>query len=231
MKKVILAAILLLLVAGTAHAEQTIGFISVGDTLQGVDGNTVSWSSSDFYTANLQQSSWSLLGGSADVYGLRGLQLYDLSHRGTRGLGVWGRENDEIDSYGSPESIVIAFDQPHYLNSFEVRSLFYEPNLWTSGVEEGNVAFLLGTSVVGQQHLTGTENIQTAGTLGVNSFSYANPYIVDKVIFYVPWGQSYTSGSEFAVAKLGVTAVPEPISTILFLTGGTMLAVRRLRRK
>lgn len=204
-------------------SADTISFVQ---PLQGVDGNTSGWSNNNT-TVNLGVNNWGLLGSAASVNSFGG----NLTHRGTRGLGVFGHEDDEIDSYGNPESIEITFNKPYRLNNLEVRSLFFEPNLWNNGVEEGQVDFYLLGNQVGGQHLVGWEDIRTQGTNGVNSFIYNNPTVIDKLVFYVPTNQTYTHGSEFAVAKLGVTAVPEPISTILFLTGGTVLVVRRLRRR
>lgn len=230
--KIIIILALLSLGGPSINAEETISFINSGESLQGVDGDTSSWSADDG-TVKLKESSWSLLGGEATVFGYRGSSERSLSNRGTRGLGVWGNEKDEIDSYGYyPEKLEITFNnKPYWLNSIEVRSLFYEPNLWENGVEEGQVDFYLSGNKVGEQHFVGWEDIRTTGTKGVNFFSYDNPPVVDKLVFYVPTGESYTRGSEFAVAKLGVTATPEPVSTILFITGGTVLIARRLRKK
>lgn len=224
--------ILFLLLTGTASADQ-ISFIwnPPVDTFQGVDGDTSGWSNNDSMVG-LGTNQWSLLGGTAWVNGYDGASSGTLTQRGTRGLGIWGHENDEIDSYHRVEKIVITFDQPKYLNSFEVRSLFYEPNLLTNGdhKERGVADFYLDGSNIFTQDLVGSEDIRTAGTKGIASYSYDQPYIIDKLVFHVPKDQWYTWQSEFAVAKLDVTAVPEPVSTVLFIMGGSVLAVRRMRK-
>lgn len=188
MGRFFILAVAVILVCGAAHAEQVVNFTnyaSWGETLQGVDGNTSSWSSNNS-TVKLKKSSWSLLNGKASVFGYRGFSERSLSHRGTRGLGVWGNEKDEIDSYGHyPEKIEITFNNmPYWLNSLEIRSLFYEPNLWTPGTEEGHVDFYLSGDKVGEQHFVGWEDIRTSGTKGINSFT-ATPPAVDKLVFYV----------------------------------------------
>lgn len=237
--KITIILVLLNLGGLSINAGETISLINSGESLQGVDGDISLWSTNDS-TKNLWRSNWDLLGGKATVTGYVGPVPWFLSHRGTRGLGVWnffGRENDEIDSKWDcffPERIEITFNnKPYWLNNLEIRSLFYEPNLWRhgSGVEEGHLDFFLKGNKVGEQHFVGWEDIRTLGTKGINYFTYDRPPVVDKLVFYVPTGESYTVGSEFALAKLGVTATPEPVSTILFLTGGAILVARRFRKK
>ncbi len=228
MKRLIILAVSIfaLSLAVPASADQ-ISFIwdtSTGETLQGVDGNTSGWSNGGSNLVNLGTSNWSLLGGTAGVVADDGKIL---TQQGPRGLGIAGGDDWEIDSYNGVEKLEINFNQPTYLNSFEVRSLFHE----NGHNEEGEASFLLGGNNIFTQHLVGVENLATPGTNGVVDYSYAQPYLIDKIVFDVPAGQSYTSWSEFDVAKLNVTAVPEPVSTVLFLTGIVPLAVRKLRRK
>jgi hypothetical protein len=235
-KKILAVFVLfLIMVSRQAKADQ-ISFIwdpAVPETLQGVDSPApTGWSNSDSI-ANLGTNQWSLLNGAASVNAYDGKNNGILTHRGTRGLGIAGHENDEIDSYHRVERLVITFDQPQYLNSFEVRSLFYEPNLLTNGdhKERGVADFYLGDTNIYTQLMIGSEDIRTAGTKGIAPYIYEQPYLVDKLVFHVPKCEWYTWQSEFAVAKLNVTAVPEPVSTVLFITGGAALAVRRLRKK
>ena len=205
---------------------------STGETLQGVDGDTSGWSHNNSMVS-LGTFKWGLLGDTAEVVARVGGSRGILTHRGTRGLGIRGGENDEIDSYyGDVERLVIRFDQPTYLNSFEVRSLFYEDDLLGGDHRERGVAkFWLGGDNIFTQRLVGVENIETPGTKGIVDYSYDTPYLIDKIVFRVPTDRWFTCQSEFSVAKLNVTAVPEPISTVLFLTGGTVLAIRRMRKK
>ena len=85
-----------------------------------------------------------------------------LTHRGTRGLGVLGgSNNDEIDVVGKSESIVVAFNEPRTLCSFEVRSLFNESYQGEQVFEECDVALLLDCVVVQKYHLAGEELIGT----------------------------------------------------------------------
>ena len=65
-----------------------------------------------------------------------------------------------------------------------------------------------------------------------------NPISWDSVkqlgLWNVDAGYLYQSGNPEAgvgTTSFNVTAVPEPISTVLFLTGGTILAIRRMRKK
>ncbi len=52
------------------------------------------------------------------------------------------------------------------------------------------------------------------------------------VLFIIILTLAIVSGNVYArCVNFKVTAVPESVLTILFLTGGTILAVRRLRRK
>jgi len=234
-KKILAVFILfLIMVSAQAKAEQQISFIwdtGVGgtETLQGVDDDTTGWSNNDSMV-KLGASNWSLLGATAEVLARDGGKKGKLTHRGTRGLGIWGGENDEIDSYNDVEKLSIQFGQPTLMKAFEVRSLYYEDDLLKRDHKERGIAnFWLGNSLVFTQQLVGVENIETPGTKGIVDYSYDDPFLFDRVVFNVPKCQWYTYQSEFAVAKL--TTVPEPMSTVLFITGGTILVVRRLRRK
>jgi len=173
----------------------TISFLNE-DSFEGVDSPT-GWSTSDS-EVNLGTNTWSLLGDSADVNGYTNNDPYNLTHRGTRGLGVAGGENDEVDA---PEKIEIVFDSPVLVNAFQVRSLFFNE---TGGVdEEGDVDLYNGGTLVASYHLTAT---QAGGNGILETFGTDDP--VNKIIFYVKGGQSYTSYSEFAVAKARVCPVP-----------------------
>jgi len=169
--------------------------ISFIQPLNGVDGNTSAWSD-DSSTVNLGVDSWSLLGGSATVTGYTNSQSHSLTHRGTRGLGVHGQETDEIDSHDQPEKMIVTFNDPVNVDEFEVRSLFSnEPN----SPEEGNVDLYLGNSLVDSYHLVATDS----GTNGVFNKEISSQ-LVDRIEFYIPENQSYTSFSEYAVAKINV---------------------------
>jgi len=164
------------------------------DDFEGVDSPT-GWSTGDGIVY-LNQSSWSLLGGTAMVYGYKDESPYDLSHRGTRGLGVIAGENDEVDG---PEKIEIVFNEPVLVNMFEVRSLFDE----TTGAEEGIVELYSnsGTNLEATYQLTGVEMTGGNGVLSTLGTNIA----VDKIVFYIPDGYP---DSEFAVAKARVCPVP-----------------------
>ncbi|MDD5736910.1 MAG: hypothetical protein PHH20_01285 [Candidatus Omnitrophica bacterium] len=230
MKKAFILASIILMAAATASADQ-VSFVwnSGGDTIQGVDGDTSWWSNSDSMV-NLNTYYLSLLGGTAEGVGYDGLSNGWLTQRGTRGLGISGSENDEIDSYDKVEKLVFTFDAPVYMNSFEVRSLYYESSLLTNGdhKERGVANFYLNSDSVFSQCLIGSENI-TAGGDGIAGYSY-DPFLIDKIVFNVPANKWYTYQSEFSVAKLDVTTAPEPVSTVLFVLGGTVLLARRMRK-
>jgi len=168
-----------------------ISFLS-GDSFEGVDSPT-GWSTGDGMV-NLGTNTWSLLGGTATVNGYKNGSPYNLTHRGTRGLGVVSGESDEVDG---PERIEIVFDEPVLVNMFEVRSLFIEE----TGTEEGKVQLYNDSDLKKEYQLTGVEATGTNGVLSTLGTDIA----VDKIVFYVPSGYPQ---SEFAVAKARVCPVP-----------------------
>jgi hypothetical protein len=231
MKRALILAFLISIAAATASADQ-VSFVwnSGGDTIQGVDGDTSWWSNSNSMV-NLNTYQLNLLGGTAEAVGYDGFSSGWLTQRGTRGLGIYGSENDEIDSYDKVEKLVFTFDAPVYMNSFEVRSLYYESSLLTNGdhKERGIASFYLDGDNVFTQCLVGSENINAGGD-GLAGYSYSQPFLVDKIVFNVPANKWYTYQSEFSVAKMDVTTAPEPISTVLFISGGAVMLVRRFKK-
>lgn len=168
---------------------------------ENVDDVTSRWSTNNAMTI-LMFSSWSLLRGKAHIYAERE-QLPILTHRGTRGLGVFGSgpdEWDEIDSYQSVESIRITFDVKFILTGIEVRSLFANDAGW-HGTEEGQVQLFLDGSMVYSYHLVGIDDFYASGTHGVLAINIPDTE-VDELVFFIPEDNDYTSESEFAVAKI-----------------------------
>jgi len=123
-----------------------------------------------------------------------------LTHRGTRGLGVLGgSNNDEIDVVCKTELIVVAFDEPQILCSFEVRSLYNESYMGEQVYEECDVALLLGCKLIQKYHLVGEELIGTGnGIAGVSDINQC----FDRIVFYVDRFECYSPYSDFAVAKI-----------------------------
>lgn len=161
------------------------------------------WWSTDDSTVNLCVPDWPLLGGAAGVYAFKDGTPAWLSHRGTRGLGVWGEELDEVDSVSHKETICVDFDAPMCVTRIEVRSLFTDDAGWL-GTEEGQVDLYDGATSVGGYHMVATEPMD--GT-NEGAWSTSVPWTpVTEVRFFVPPGESYSAESEFAVAKVTVCA-------------------------
>jgi hypothetical protein len=221
MKKsiLILIAVFLLLFPLEAQAA-LISFIndpSASESIEGVDILGLDWSDNNT-TKNIMRTSLSLLHNTATLSAYSNNDPWLLTHRGTRGLGILGQEEDEIDSYSNLERIEVSFNNPVYIKSFEVRSLFYEPNLFTPGTEYGQVAFYNGSSNVFTQAMAGIEDIRL-NTKGIVNYTYSNMHLIDKLVFYVPQGQCYTPHSEFALAKIEVCEeVPEPATMFMLFS-------------
>ncbi len=164
------------------------------DDFVGVDSPT-GWST-DTNMVNLGTNHWDLLGGTADVYAYRNGDPGTLTHRGIRGLGVWGKEDDEVDNIDKQEKIVIKFDTPHYLCGFEVRSLYTGegPN---GEPEEGDVKLFLHGAEVGYYHLVAVNGGGPNGILSQN----VPDILVDEIVFYIA-DENYNDWSEYAVARI-----------------------------
>jgi hypothetical protein len=246
MKKVMIIMFLLSCVAFNAGpASAMADLISFVNPLTSID-NTSGWNTAgDPSNGYIMNQSYSLLGGNATVAGyINGSsENVNLSHRPTRGLGVYGGSSgawDEIDgasivgtNASRVETIEITFDKmPYYVNSIEVRSLF---NIDTSNnIEWAAVGFYLENALVGTEYIEGGHDLGT----GTGASTWTGSYEVDKLVFYVPTtaelGSSrdlnYEVGlSDFAVAKLDVTPVPIPGALLLGLIGigATGLKLRR----
>ncbi|MBN2589435.1 MAG: hypothetical protein JXA96_06210 [Sedimentisphaerales bacterium] len=204
----------------TAMSSETISF---ADTIQGVD-SIVGWSSNN-NEVDLSTSSLSLLGGNATL----STSLGDLTHRLTRGLGVAGGENDEVDRVNGIEHIYITFDAiDYYVNSIEVRSLFDQDVTGSPNAEWGAIDFWLNGSVVDTVYLQGNNSV-----LG-DAFWTGPSILVDKLDFYIPASVTDINFnpalSEFAVAKVNVTAIPVPGALFLGLFGLVSLKRLKLRK-
>jgi hypothetical protein len=173
--------------------------ISFVQPLSNVDPDTSGWSNGD-NMVNLNTNHWDLLGGTADVNGHENGNDAILTHRGTRGLGIYGNENDEVDSIDGWEHIDITFDEPRFINMFEVHSLFSGEG--PSGApEQGDVKLYLDDIEVGYYHLAGVEPLGGGNDGDVIQLIYP-AILIDEIMFYIEPTEDYNSWSEFTVAKL-----------------------------
>jgi hypothetical protein len=263
MKKQYLAIVLSLLVAGPVMADE-ISFLS-GDSFAGVDANTSGWST-DGNVTDLNQDSYSLLGGKATITGYQdGATTYDLnspnepvsiSQTGTRGLGIWDDpsstipvENDELDNFGGKETLEIDFTSDYAINYVEVRSLFdsttSNPNTNYLGQptppEQAMIEFYSGATLVKTQFLTGKDLLGIGD--GEQDVTFATPVIADKIVFAVPTsadlGLTFTGPNDpyiftdYAVAKLDVTAITVPLPSTAIAAGplGLILLASRMFKR
>ncbi len=169
-----------------------------GDDFVGVDDPTT-WSTTD-NIVELGISEFEIFGGtgtvSAEINGVDG----DLTHRGTRGLGVYGtgddNEEDEIDyrEVGTQERIYVNLDTPRWLCKFEVRSLF--PGEGAGGEPEvGDVRLWLEGEVVDDFHFE-AESDATVNGVKVVDTGY---YLVDRIMFHI---DEENAESDYSPARL-----------------------------
>jgi len=128
-----------------------------------------------------------------------------LSHRGARGLGVWGGEqSDEIDndtgnaSGGRDEYIQILFDEPVYISSLDVRSLF-DLGEEDDDSEQAEVYLGLNDVQVSINTVLGLQiEMENQSNPGLVTLTYNTLQLADEVILRIPAGNS----SECAFARL-----------------------------
>jgi hypothetical protein len=271
MKRTVWFGLVCALFAAPAMAD-LVSFVD-SHPLAGVDGSpltyggTAAWST-DTTTAQLDPlASYSLLAGHATVSASQSGSPATLSHQLPRGIGVWddpteilpgffveGVEADEIDAHfaGQAEQIQIAFTSPYSINSIELRSLFNMNNLnqgTPTPPEWAAVDFYSNGTKYYTEYLEGQEALGTLN--GVASVSYANPLVVDQLVFRIPlfseilplatWDPNVLASqpldqpilwSDYAVAKLDVTpTVPVPGALMLAGFGAGLVATRLRRRR
>jgi len=161
------------------------------DNFAGVD-DTTGFSTGD-NTVDLKKTAFSILSGQGSVTGFKNGGQGNLTHRGTRGLGVYPGELDEVDE---PERIEITFTKPYLVDYVELRSLFADECNDGGSDEKAHIRYYLAGNLVGSEDPVGVET----GGNGTWSKSYASPIAADKVVFYA----EDDGCSEFAVAKLGL---------------------------
>lgn len=224
-KKIIAIIIMLMLIFTVFVIIEEITIACRPDPYEKLDCSI--WSTDDTIV-NLNVSSWSLLNGKAIVIANKiipspdcicdclqdcnyidcncccNIEPANLTHRGTRGLGVEGSQEDEVDSVNRMEFIEISFEEPQMLHYFEVRSLFNETYQGRTVVEEGDVNLYLGRELVHHFHFMGIEKIGSGnGIVVFPPYSAAyNNFVFDRVKFYVCPLSHYSVYSEFAVAKI-----------------------------
>ncbi len=220
-KKIIAIIIMLMLIFTVFVVIEEIAIACRPDPYEKRDCSI--WSTDDTMV-NLRVSSWSLLNGKAIVTGNRIIPSPDcicdcnyidctcccnaepanLTHRGTRGLGVEGLEQDEIDSVNRMEFIEISFEEPQRLRYFEIRSLFNESYQGRMVNEEGDANIYLETELVHHFHFIAKEKIGSGnGVVVYPPYSAVeNNFIFDKIKFYVCPNNHYSIFSEFTVAKV-----------------------------
>ena len=127
-----------------------------------------------------------------------------LTHRGTNGLGVGNNFDDCMDTIDGRDYIIISFDRPQRLVSFEIRSLFIEKHDDTDFVEEGFADLLLGRTLVQRYRFTATE-LEGSGDGRVivsEDISDNKVLFFDQIVFHANTSECLISSSDFAVAKL-----------------------------
>ncbi|MHC5061270.1 MAG: hypothetical protein ACYTFK_09335 [Planctomycetota bacterium] len=236
-KQLILISILLGSIASIAQAAPTVSFLAE-DGLIGVDGASIPPWSADNSTVNLGTSSWSLLGGEAVIKGFSNGSLNNLTHRGFRGVGVAGQENDEVDFHNNPEAITIEFlARDYFVNSLEVRSLFDPDTGWVGNEEKGAIDFYLDGTLFYTEFLSGEEELNGTN-VGSVAVEYDTPKLVDKLVYYIPTkdaGGNFLdpttiARSEFAVARLDVSPIPAPSAILLGSLGVSIVGWLKRRR-
>jgi len=186
--------------ARLGDCEKVISFLeedATGGQMLGVTDDTSGWSH-DSSLVNLGVDHIDLDIGDAYAYENGGTDIF--SHRGTRGLGCLGEEDDEVDCVDETERIEILFDKPEYLNRFEIRLLF-NPDTGAFA-EVADVDLYLDGVCVKQYDLVGQEDLSAPGTDGDVVVEIDPEILVDKIVFYVDQNKDWSEKSEFSVARI-----------------------------
>ncbi|MEF8849135.1 MAG: hypothetical protein V5A68_08410, partial [Candidatus Thermoplasmatota archaeon] len=186
--------------ASTDCSPRLISFLeedASGGQMKGVTDDTSGWSH-DGGTKNLGVQKINLTVGTAYAYENGCDDIF--SHRGTRGLGCWGEENDEVDCIDLTERIEIEFDQDEYINKFEIRSLFYKD---TGDFKEvADVDLYLDGNLIEEYDLEGQQPLSDPNNNGVVEVTIDPAKKIDKMKFYVDQSKTHSTESEFAVARI-----------------------------
>jgi len=184
--------------ATLGQCEMVISFLEEDATngqMLGVTDDTSGWSHGDG-TVNLGVQHINLDLGDAYAYENGATDIF--SHRGTRGLGCYGAENDEVDCVDNTERIEIKFDKPQFINGFEIRSLFNHDT--ENFGEVADVDLYLGGILKKEYDLVGIETL--GGNDGDVKVDIDPEILIDKIVFYVDDTKDWSERSEFAVARI-----------------------------
>ncbi|MFH1413952.1 MAG: PEP-CTERM sorting domain-containing protein [Candidatus Omnitrophota bacterium] len=220
MKKLLIVGLVGIFVLGASGLANA-ALVSFVDPFSGAD-TTSGWSNSDA-TTTLSYSSFTILEGLGTVTAYLGDSLRNLTHRATRGLGVTGGEDDEVDYRPgrAQERIEITFANPRFIDYVEIRSLYFPER---GDQEVANLHYWLGATNVGNATLVGVMPLGSG-----NGLVSTSPNLhLDKIVFQV---DEATNLSDFAVAKLNVNSTPEPATLSLLGLGMGILGLFRLRKK
>jgi hypothetical protein len=186
--------------------EAELSHVSLIQPIENVDTDTSGWSNGD-NMVNSGLNSFTILDGKGMITAYSNWNnqtLGQITHRGTRGIGINGGVSDEINGN---QRMVVEFIEPVYLVSFEVRSLFIEGN--PPAAEQGTVLLFNDAAEVADIQLIA---VQSTGGVGQLITVLEEPMMVDRIEFFVPQGQGFSSFSEFALAKITIAEVTELVN-------------------